>query len=202
MGFWKRIRGVLARRPADTIDLQSPSLLDSLAALLTQLQGKHIDSALVGGVALAARGVIRGTRDIDLLIAREDEPTVHALMCELGFETLDRGAHVSSYLLQHLRVDLLWARRAYGREMIERADPVTIKSNLSAKVVCVEDLIGLKLQAMVSNRDRGKDRNDVLALLRTHAATVTMETVQSYARAVGAEDELKAIMELLADHSG
>jgi len=47
--------------------IASGSLRDSLVALLVMLNKHHVDTALVGGLAIAARGVVRGTRDIDLL---------------------------------------------------------------------------------------------------------------------------------------
>jgi len=122
---------------------------------------------------------------------------VHEVMQELGFEVLARGASVSSYVLEHLRVDFLLARREYGRRMLERAGQVSLARHLAVKVVQVEDLIALKLQALVSDPRRGRDRADVEALLRSAAATVNMDQVRDYARAIGAERELDEILDIV-----
>jgi len=195
MNVWKRLLGARRRRrPAPSVALEPGSLRDSLVALIVQLSGQEIDCALVGAVALAAHGVVRGTRDLDFLVAAEQEPAVHDLMGRLGFETLDRGESVSSYLLERLRVDFLLARRDYGLSMLARAEPVPITSALDVRVVLLEDLLGLKLQALVSNPARGKDRADIEALLRAHASTIRMDIVHMYATAIGAERELEDIM--------
>ena len=196
MPLWKRLLGHWRGSAAD-LQLESGSLRDSLVLLLTRLQKRSVDSALVGGVALAAHGVVRGTRDLDFLVPAEQEPAVHEVMQELGFEVLARGASVSSYVLEHLRVDFLLARREYGRRMLERAGQVSLARHLAVKVVQVEDLIALKLQALVSDPRRGRDRADVEALLRSAAATVNMDQVRDYARAIGAERELDEILDIV-----
>ena len=122
---------------------------------------------------------------------------MHEVMQELGFEVLARGASVSSYVLEHLRVDFLLARREYGRRMLERAGQVSLARHLAVKVVQVEDLIALKLQALVSDPRRGRDRADVEALLRSASATVNMDQVRDYARAIGAERELDEILDIV-----
>ena len=202
MGALAWLRRLLRRAPAAGEQLEPGSLRDSLAALLGHLRRRRIDCALVGGVALAARGVVRGTRDLDFLIPEEKEQDVYELMTQLGFETLDRGQSVSSYLLERLRVDFLIARREYGRRMIERAEPVALSPGVSVRVALAEDLIAMKLQAMVGNPSRGKDRADIEGLLRAHADSIKMDGLREYARAIGAESELEAILADIAGRRG
>ena len=66
----------------------------------------------------------------------------------------------------------------------------------------MEDLIGLKLQAMVGNPARGKDRVDVEALLRANGANVRMDVVRDYAAALGAEHELDEILAAISARPG
>jgi len=198
MTWMQRLLERLRQPTTSRLDLDAGSLRDSLVALIGHLGHRRVDCALVGGIALAARGIVRGTRDLDLLIAEEAEPRVHELMSELGFETLARGGSVSSYLLDALRVDYLIAKQARGRAMLQRAELVTVTRGVAAKVVGVEDLISLKLQALKDDPSRGRDRVDIEGLLTVHRGAVNMEAVRDYAVALGAENELDQILETIA----
>jgi len=107
---------------------------------------------------------------------------------------LDRGANVSSSILGELRVDFLWARRAYGQQILARAIPVALSNTVVSKVPIIEDLVALKLQALVNDPTRGRDRTDIAELLRIHATDLNMDAVRHYATTIGAERELDEIL--------
>jgi hypothetical protein len=171
-----------------------------LAAVLEQvapaLARAGIAHALIGGVALAAHGVQRATADIDFLVdgARVDE--LHALMTELGYRPIHRGAHAVNYVSDHLergRVDFLLAHRAYARRILERARPVRA-GRIELRVVDAADLIGLKVQA--SNNDPARRRGDVAdieRLLRS-AHGLDLARVREYFRIFDREQELDLLL--------
>ncbi|TAN45549.1 MAG: hypothetical protein EPN22_02270 [Nitrospirae bacterium] len=57
-----------------------------LSNLLTAFKEHNIRYALMGGLALSAWGVPRGTVDIDFLVHREDMTKVDVIMRGLGYE--------------------------------------------------------------------------------------------------------------------
>lgn len=166
---------------------------EALKHIELRLRDMGVRHALIGGVAMTVHGLVRATKDIDYLMEGEREPDVHALFEALGFETLQRGRDVSSYLLARLRIDVLYARRPYSRAMLDHAIQATIdKTELFA--VRPEDIIGLKLQALRNQPTRVQDRADIVLLLRLHGAAMDAERLNAYARLLGMEvvlDELR-----------
>jgi hypothetical protein len=61
------------------------TLYDELRAVLAALDGAGIEYALVGGLAVAVWGAPRATKDIDLLVQREDLPGAMAAVRPIGF---------------------------------------------------------------------------------------------------------------------
>jgi len=61
-------------------------LYQELRALLTVLNSEAVDYALCGGLALAVYAEPRATKDIDLMIHRDDLPRVRTLLRALGFK--------------------------------------------------------------------------------------------------------------------
>ncbi|MBN1961394.1 MAG: nucleotidyltransferase [Deltaproteobacteria bacterium] len=183
------------KRRKDRLGTIKPSSLrDSLVVLINYFNQQDIKYALVGGIALAARGVVRGTRDIDFLIDQQDALKVHELMSKLGFSSLNQGISVISYLLERLRVDFLIARRERGHSILKRAQLVSVSKNVMAKIVTLEDLICLKLQAVVEDPQRGRDRLDIIELLRTQHAHVSIDKIREEAINLGAEGEFNEIL--------
>ena len=173
-----------------------PLLRGGLLTMARQLNSLGVPHALIGGVAVSARGHVRATRDLDFLIDAAGEERVHHLMESLGFETLQRTEDVSSYLLRGLRVDFLHARREYTREMLKRSTVVRIEG-VDLQIATIEDLIGLKVQALANDPSRAQDRTDIEELLRLRA-DIDMERVREYFRVFDREHELDAILEALA----
>ncbi len=67
--------------PADDLDLVA-----ELLAVARALVGSNLPYAVCGGVAVTIHGAVRSTKDIDLLVRREDREAVLAKVAELGFE--------------------------------------------------------------------------------------------------------------------
>ena len=70
------------------------SLLAELEAVLDALERGVIRYAVCGGVAVNVHGVVRATRDLDLLVEGVDIPTILELVKPLGF---DHAAHPMTF---------------------------------------------------------------------------------------------------------
>ena len=68
-----------------------------LEKILTAFTEQKIRYALMGGFALGAWGVARGTADIDLLVNREDMEKVDTIMKGLGYKSAYRSENVSQH---------------------------------------------------------------------------------------------------------
>jgi hypothetical protein len=189
MGLFEWLRRYRMTRP-DSLRESQKETLKHLESLFGKAKVLH---ALIGGVAMSVHGAVRGTKDIDYLVDGDSEVHVHAIFESLGFETLQRTPDVSSYLLGQLRLDVVYARRPYSKAMLANAERAKI-DNVEILTVRPEDIIGLKLQALMHQPERVQDRADIITLLRLHGATMDRSRVREYARVLDMEavlDELE-----------
>ena len=68
-------------------------LFEELRALIKAFNGREVEFALCGGLAVAAHGLIRATQDIDFLIREESLEQAYAAAAEIGFDI--RGLDIS-----------------------------------------------------------------------------------------------------------
>jgi hypothetical protein len=173
----------------------SMDLRSVLLEIHTALRDAEIAHALIGGLALAAHGAGRATNDLDLLAAGERADDVDRILRERGYECLRRTQNVANYAAaaaERGRIDFLFARRAYGRAMLERAAPHGI---LGAEIPVADasDLIGLKVQSSSNDPSRRYlDLADIDRLLRS--ATIDLARVREYFRLFDREKELDALL--------
>jgi hypothetical protein len=110
-----------------------------VTAILAALQNVGVQSALIGGLALAPHKVVRATQDIDLLIDQDAAEIVDRELVRLGYRCLHRSADVGNYQNQDERVDFLYASRPAARRLLAQA--VELKTPLgSIRVVSGEGL--------------------------------------------------------------
>ncbi|MBI3324135.1 MAG: nucleotidyltransferase [Candidatus Omnitrophica bacterium] len=157
----------------------------SFRSVLEALQREHIETALIGGLALGAVGVGRATQDMDFLVRKEDAPRLKDLMQALGYALLHESQDVANYV--HAvpaagRVDFLYAHRRYARAMLERAGHHEVfGGTVRIKVIGVEDQIGLKVQSSANDPARyHQDMADIEALMRAHHAGLNEALVREY----------------------
>lgn len=171
-----------------------------LKKVLSAFQEQNIRYALIGGFALGLWGVPRATVDLDFLVAQEDMPNVHAIMNALGYSRQYHSVNVSQYV-SDLRfwgeIDFLHAFRHASRGMLQRAVvKELIGRTIGVKVVLVEDLIGLKIQAMVNDPTRRSgDLADIEALLEIHHARLNWELLEEYFRLFEQNNLLQRLQE-------
>lgn len=153
--------------------------------LLGRFHENNIRYALIGGFALGAQGVSRATIDIDFLVHRDDMPQVHRMLCDQGYERQYGSENVSMYvspLEVFGEVDFLHAFRENSLHMLQRAQEAKIFNGaITVKVADVEDLIGLKVQAMANDETRKtRDLADIESLIEANQSALDWDRVKGY----------------------
>jgi hypothetical protein len=153
------------------------------AALRTAAQLEQLGArfALVGGLAVGARGEPRYTRDVDIAVSVEDdlaaESIIHALS-KRGYmvETIIEDARARRLATARLRyrsepeifIDLLFASSGIERELVESSEAIAYRPGASLPVARVGHLIAMKV---LSESDaRLQDRIDLRLLANVASA--------------------------------
>lgn len=156
-----------------------------LEKLLTAFKEQDIRYALMGGMALGAWGVPRGTVDIDFLVHRDDIGKAASIMQGLGYECHHKTENVSQYLSPLKifgEVDFLHAFRTHSLSMLQRTEEKQMfNGTVTVKILQLEDLIGFKLQGMVSDDSRKSlDLSDIESLMAVNKKNVDWTLVKEY----------------------
>jgi len=173
-----------------------------LKNLLSRFSEAGVEVALSGGLALSTMGVFRFTKDIDFVVLEEWVKIVDRIMVEFGYEkqgfSTEEIVSYISPLKVFGQVDFLVARRKYSRAMLKRAREMSVlDGELKVKVLLPEDLIGLKLQAIMNDpKNRyGVDAPDIQRLLKLRGSSMDMNLVREYFRLFEKEDLLDEWLE-------
>ncbi len=146
------------------------NLAENLVRIVTALDAKGIRYALIGGMAMAMRGIQRATFDLDFILLSDDLDESDAILDSIGYMCAFRSANVSHYQGKDLalgRIDFLHAFRPATLGMLERAQRLPLTPDCSIPVVHLEDLIGLKVQAAFNDPSRSiGDWSDIHLLVR------------------------------------
>ncbi len=156
-----------------------------LEKLLEAFKKDHILYALMEGFALGLFGIYRATVDLDFLINRDDLEKVHKIMSDLGYERAHTSENVSQYLspIEILgEVDFLHAFRDLSKAMLNRAEDKNIFGGKQRiKVLRPEDIIGLKVQAMVNDQMRwNSDIADIEKIMSLHGKKLDWQIIEEY----------------------
>jgi hypothetical protein len=161
------------------------------------LDAAHIRYALIGGFAMALRGLQRATVDLDFILMLEDLDRADRILTSVGYRRLFHSKNVSHYQADTPtlgRIDLLHAFRAPSLSMLERAERIEIAAGLTLPVVQTEDIIGLKVQAAVNDEQRAAaDWADIRGMIEVAAqtgATLDWELIADYLDIFGLTGEL------------
>lgn len=148
------------------------NLADNLARVIAALDAQGVRYALIGGMAMAMRGIQRATLDLDFILLLSDLEVACRILEDHGYRRAFHSANVSHYIGSDPalgRIDLLHAFRSASLGMLDRAERLPWPGGVSVPVVHLEDLIGLKLQACINDPTRQpRDWADIL-LMATHA---------------------------------
>jgi len=153
--------------------------------LLSAFEAEEIRYALIGGFAMGAWGVPRSTVDMDFLIHKNDLQKVHSILTKMGYKCRYQTENVSQFVSSLKifgEIDILHAFREISLGMLQRAEDKKIfNESMTIKVLKVEDLIGLKVQAIANDPSRKPiDLPDIESLMKTYGATIDWSLIEEY----------------------
>ncbi len=156
-----------------------------IGALLQRFEREHIRYAVMGGFAIGALGIPRATRDLDFLIHREDLARFQHILAGLGYQCHHQTEDVSQYYHLHVQwgaIDAIHAFRQHAISMLNRAKARTVFDGAhTMHILEPEDIIGLKVQAMVNNPiRRTREAVDIDALAGYYGAKLDWSRVLEY----------------------
>ena len=168
--------------------------------LLKNFKQHNIEFALIGGFAMHAAGFSRSTKDIDILVLKNDLSKIKEIMSSVGYDILHESEDVCNFAgkLKELgKVDFLLGYRRYTKNMLKRAQEYGILDNtFSVKVIGPEDVIGLKVQSSSNEPSRyHHDMSDIEFLIRTRRDTLDWELIREYFKLFDRERELDQLIE-------
>ncbi len=171
-----------------------------LEALLSEFDRLHIRYAAIGGFALGVLGYPRATIDLDFLVHIDDLSKVHDLLTKLGYQRLVHTENVSQYRHHDAAwgsVDFIHAFRQSSLAMLARAKSYPVfGAKQTVKAAAAEDVIGLKVQAMVNDPDRKRQElADIESLLNLFGLKLDWKRIQEYYDIFGLGEEAKQLRE-------
>jgi hypothetical protein len=173
-----------------------------IAGVCGALDAEGVRYALIGGFAMALRGVRRATVDMDFILMREDLDRADAIFAKAGYRRCFRSENVSHYVAPDAdwgRINVLHAFRGPSLGMLTRAERISVSTELSLPVVQVEDLIGLKVQAAVNDPlRRTGDWSDIRLMIEWRGRAgkpLDWELIGDYLEIFNLEAELASMRE-------
>ena len=184
-------------------------LVEMLREVVSALSRASVAHAVAGGMAVAAHGHPRATKDIDFLIDAGDFERADQALTSLGFssESEDRSQGFIRYQrrpfpdLQELVewVDVLLARQSIGRNLIAHAAQRPARwQDIVLPIVSAEGLVLMKLLSSLADPTRLHDRSDIVALLRVRGDAFDRRWVENAASTFGSE-HAQAFRQLTAE---
>lgn len=142
------------------------------------LDDRGLGWALVGGLAVSVRTEPRFTRDVDLVVALEDDKAAERLVGDLrglGYEVLETVEQETTGRFATVRllppgqqaggvvVDLLFASSGIESEIVASAESLEVLPGSNVPVAGLSELIALKLLAR-DDATRPQDAADLVAM--------------------------------------
>lgn len=171
-----------------------------IGEVTSQLDAAGIHYALIGGFAMALRGVQRATIDLDFILMLEDWEKADNIFQTSGYIRAFKSENVSHYMAKDDelgRIDILHAFRGPTLGMLDRAERIEVADGLTLPVVQVEDIIGLKIQAAVNAPQRSTaDWADIRMILETageREESIDWDLLHDYLGLFKLEDKLHTL---------
>lgn len=129
-----------------------------LKLLIKDFDEENINYALIGGFAMGVLGIMRTTMDLDFIIGFNDLPKIEKILKKYDYNCVFKSQNVSQYVSDVKifgEIDFLHAFRQISASMLKRSKQISIfEEKLKVRVLLPEDIIGLKLQALVNDPKR------------------------------------------------
>lgn len=169
-----------------------------LEALLTEFDRRHIRYAAIGGFALGVLGYPRTTIDLDFLLHKDDLNEVNDLLANLGYQRVVHTENVSQYRHNDAAwgsIDFIHAFRKTSLAMLARARSYPVfGGKRTVKSADPEDVIGLKVQAMVNDPDRKpQEQADIERLMSLYGAKLDWQRIEEYYDVFGIGEEARRL---------
>jgi len=156
-----------------------------LPVIIKELEDNKIQYALIGGFAMGVWGISRATTDLDFLIAVEQSDKIERVLGKFWYKCVYKSENISQFvsdLKPFGELDFLHAFREISTAMLKRAAVVEVMNGaLKLKVLIPEDIIGLKIQAMVNNPSRrAREMSDIEMLLNYRGDKLDWSLIEKY----------------------
>jgi len=156
-----------------------------LETLIREFTNAKIRYALIGGFALGAMGILRSTMDLDFLVDSRDLLKIDKIIKQYDYKCIYKTENVSQYVSDIKlfgSIDFLHAFRKISLAMIKRAKDLPVfNGKLNIRVVIPEDIIGLKLQALVNDTTReNREYADIEAIMAYYKEPLNWNLIEEY----------------------
>lgn len=137
-------------RPGLRMGANEPAFHHALKSAATALDAAHVSHLFIGGVASMVHGRTSWTHDLDVLVARRDQPAALEALVSAGFEVLASPASwLSKVRWEDVVVDVIHAAAGpifLDDEMLERSIRQSVWGT-EVRVIGPEDLVVTKAVA-------------------------------------------------------
>jgi len=144
------------------------------STLLRDFEQADVHYALIGGFALSLWGASRSTVDMDFLLLVDDIAHTESILGKYHYRCIHKTKNVGQYVSSDSNygsLDFIYASRSISKKMLARCVDTGFGPKTTVKVLLPEDIIGLKVQALVNDPSRLiKDYADIDALLKARNA--------------------------------
>jgi len=156
-----------------------------LKKLIKGFEDNRVSYALIGGFALGIYGVVRATNDLDFLIDKKNAGTLKNFMKQHLYEVIHESENVIQFehpAVPFGSIDFLYAFRKPSLEMLKRAvEKKMFEETIAMKVLLPEDLIGLKLQALLNQPKRKIfELEDIKNLIAANQKKLNWEIIKKH----------------------
>lgn len=169
-----------------------------LKDLLERFDQSKVRYAVIGGFALGALGAPRATVDLDFLVHHDDLKTLNDILTALGYNRIFHSDNVSQYEGKDQLwgcLDFIHASRKISLAMLERSivKPV-FQGARRMRVLRPEDIVGLKVQAMVNDpKRRAKETADIEALVAANLIGLDWSRISEFYELFDRKAEFQAL---------
>lgn len=158
-----------------------------------------IDYALIGGFAVGIYGITRTTFDLDFILGYEYREKIKKFFSQ-RYKIVYETENVLQLLPEDKKycgIDILYAKKELGKNIIQRAKGKKVfNGSMEIKVAELEDIIGLKIQALKNEPKRYiKERYDIEFIMESYGKKLEWERIKKYFEIFGMNDDFRELKE-------
>ena len=172
-----------------------------LKTVINDLNQEEVNYGLIGGFALSVSGIVRSTVVIDLLMLSDDLPKLKTILSRYSYNCVFQNKNISQYVSELKpfgQVDVIHAFREASVGMLSRKRKVSVLHEQEVNVLQLEDIIGLKLQAIRNDpRREAIDRSDIELILKhkhSESHDINWGLIKEYYTLFDGENELQELI--------